>query len=42
MRGQQAALEKGLDYLQARNLKKDFIAAAVERKIELFGCAGKA
>ena len=42
VRGQQAALEKGLDYLQARNLKKDFIAAAVERKIELFGCAGKA
>lgn len=42
MRGQQAAQEKGLDYLQARNLKKDFIAAAVERKIELFGCADKA
>lgn len=42
MRGQQAAQEKGLDYLQARNLKKDFIAAEVERKIELFGCADKA
>ena len=40
--GQKAAQEKGLDYLQARNLKKDFIAAAVDRKIELFGCASKA
>ena len=42
VRAQQEAQEKGLDYLQARNLKKDSIAAAVERKIELFGCAGKA
>ena len=42
MLGQRAAQEKGLDFLQARNLKKDFIAAAIERKIELFGCAGKA
>lgn len=40
--GQKEALEKGLDYLSARNLKKDAIAAAVERKIDLFGCAGKA
>ena len=24
------------------NLKKDYIAACVERKIDLFGCAGKA
>ena len=42
MRAQQAALEKGLDYLEARNLKRDYIAAEVERKIDLFGCAGKA
>lgn len=42
VRAQQEAQEKGLDYLQARNLKKDSIAAAVERKIDLFGCAGKA
>ena len=40
--GQEEALKKGLDYLSARNLKKDYIAASVERKIELFGCAGKA
>lgn len=42
LKGQAEALEKGLDYLSARNLKKDYIAACVERKIELFGCAGKA
>lgn len=42
LKGQADALEKGLDYLSARNLKKDYIAACVERKIELFGCAGKA
>lgn len=42
LQGQAEALEKGLDYLSARNLKKDRIAAAVERKIDLFGCAGRA
>lgn len=42
LKGQADALEKGLDYLSARNLKKDYIAACVERKIDLFGCAGKA
>lgn len=42
LKGQAEALERSLEYLPARNLKKDRIAAAVERKIELFGCAGKA
>ena len=42
LKGQEEALAKGLDYLTARNLKKDYIAACVERKIDLFGCAGKA
>ncbi len=40
--GMQQALEKGLDYLSARNLKKDMIQAVVENKISLFGSAGKA
>lgn len=42
MAGQAEAMKQGMDYLSARNLKKDFIAAAVERKIALFGSAGKA
>ena len=40
--GQAEALKQGLEYLPARNLKKDYIAAAVKQKIELFGSAGKA
>ena len=40
--GQAEALKQRLDYLSARNLKKDYIAAAVKQKIALFGSAGKA
>lgn len=40
--GQAEAQRQGLDYLPARNLKKESIAAAVEKKIALFGSAGKA
>lgn len=32
----------GVDYLKARNLKKDAIRAAVEEKMVLFGCVDKA
>lgn len=42
VKGMQSALDQGLDYLEARNLKKDTIQAAVENKIALFGSAGKA
>lgn len=36
------AQAKGMDYLAARNAKVAAIQAAVERKMRLFGCAGKA
>lgn len=36
------ALEQGMEYLPARNLKKDAIREAVMRKMALFGCQGKA
>ena len=42
MAGPAEALRQGMDYLKARNLKKDFIRDAVERKIDLFSCAGRA
>lgn len=42
MAGQAEALRQGLEYLQARNLKKDYMRAAVEKKIDLFGSAGRA
>ena len=42
LNGQAEALRLGLDYLKARNLKKDYMREAVERKIDLFGSAGKA
>ena len=42
MEGQKEAIRQGLDYLKARNLKKDFIRNAVERKMELFSSVGKA
>ena len=40
--GQAEALRRELDYLKARNLKKDYMREAVERKIDLFGSAGRA
>ena len=40
--GQAEALRRGLEYLPARNLKKDYMRAVVERKIDLFGSAGRA
>lgn len=42
VKGMQEALAHNLDYLEARNLKKNTIQAAVENKITLFGSAGKA
>lgn len=36
------ALEKGLDYLNMRNLKVEYIKKAVMKKMKLFGCDGKA
>ena len=35
-------LEEGKSYLEIRNMKVEAIKNAVKRKIELFGCAGKA
>lgn len=35
-------LEKGLDYLETRNLKVEYIKKAVKEKIRLFGCENKA
>lgn len=35
-------LEKGLDYLEIRNLKVQYIKEAVKEKIKLFGCENKA
>ena len=40
--GMKEGLEKGIGYLEMRNLKKDFIKRAVMRKIKLFGSAGRA
>ena len=40
--GFRTALADGKEYLEARNVKKDFIKAAVINKINLFGSAGKA
>ena len=40
--GMKEGLEKGIGYLEMRNLKKDYIKRAVMRKIELFGSAGRA
>ncbi len=42
VKGMESALADGKDYLEARNIKKDFIKAAVINKINLFGSAGKA
>ena len=42
MAGQAEALRQGMDYLKARNLKKDYIRDAVEKKIDLFSSAGRA
>ncbi len=36
------ALEKGMDYLNMRNLKVEYIKEAVKKKMMLFGCNGKA
>ncbi len=41
-RAMKAGLDKGLSYLDIRNLKVDEIKEAVKTKIRLFGCAGKA
>ena len=42
MKANAQSVQDGSDYLAARNAKKDAIAAAVERKILLFGSSGKA
>ena len=42
VKGMESALAEGKEYLEARNIKKDFIKAAVINKINLFGSAGKA
>lgn len=42
MEAERQALEQGMEYLPARNLKKDAIREAVMRKMALFGCQGKA
>lgn len=42
MKAQGEAAAAGMEYLQARNFKKDAIARAVMEKINLFGSAGKA
>lgn len=42
MKAQGEAAAAGMEYLQARNFKKDAIARAVMEKIDLFGSAGKA
>lgn len=41
MKANAQSVQDGSDYLAARNAKKDAIAAAVERKILLFGSSGK-
>ena len=40
--GVKLGLEKGLDYLEIRNLKVEHIKQAVKGKIKLFGCENKA
>lgn len=40
--GMKQGLEKGLDYLEIRNLKVKYIKEAVKEKIRLFGCENKA
>ncbi|MBP3627568.1 MAG: class II fructose-bisphosphate aldolase [Clostridia bacterium] len=40
--GMKQGLEKGLDYLEIRNLKVKYIKEAVKQKIKLFGCENKA
>lgn len=42
MEAERQALEQGMEYLPARNLKKDAIREAVMQKMALFGCQGKA
>lgn len=42
MEAERQALEQGMEYLPARNLKKNAIREAVMRKMALFGCQGKA
>ncbi len=42
LKAQGEAAASGMEYLQARNFKKDAIARAVMEKIDLFGSAGKA
>jgi hypothetical protein len=41
MKADQEAVDKKMNYLEARNLKKDAISLAVASKIQLFGCGGK-
>ena len=41
-RAMQDGLDRGLPYLEARNLKVEYIKQAVMNKIRLFGSAGKA
>lgn len=41
-KGVKEGLEKGVGYLETRNIKKNAIKEAVKAKIELFGCKGKA
>ena len=41
-KGMKEGLEKGIGYLETRNLKKEYIKEAVKAKIKLFGCANKA
>ncbi len=42
MEAERRALEQRMEYLPARNLKKDAIREAIMRKMALFGCQGKA
>ena len=42
MAAQKQAVAEKLDYLSARNLKKDAIREAVMKKMALFGCQNKA
>ncbi|MBE6730645.1 MAG: class II fructose-bisphosphate aldolase [Ruminococcaceae bacterium] len=41
-KGVKEGLEKGVGYLETRNIKKNAIKEAVKAKMELFGCVGKA
>ena len=41
-KGMKEGLEKGVGYLETRNLKKEYIKEAVKAKIKLFGCKDKA